>query len=482
MEQKDPRPGRTPLFLLFLVALLAGVGGCGDLPFSAGDPLAGDPVSVEPDEEWYKSGLLWHLERINAPRAWRVVAEQEVLGRTSPVVLAVVDSAIDQDHEDLRDVISEAGAVFLGGEAASGPAPPHDHGSHVAGLAGALGGNGTGVVGASFNGYRRVLVPLLPVTVLSRQGDGTVADLAEGIYYAAGGRPGSWGHRPDRPAGVINLSLGIASLRGLSREALHGAVRFAAERDVVLVAAAGNNQLGGLSRVDYPARFPEVIAVGALDQGNNRAGFSHYGEDLELMAPGVQLTSTVPGDDPPGSQYKEMSGTSMAAPLVSAVAAMMRVVNPRLPAERIRQILGESARDLGTPGRNEQFGFGLVDAGAAVLRAAGEGSASLRMSVSSAGGADGAFVPSREDLRWNSEGLSRVALVPAGEVLQDSQKLEELTRELSERRGIVFDPPGGSILRGEVPLGEEGESLLEYLNAHPLVEIAFQDERIRVSP
>ncbi|SIQ64592.1 Subtilase family protein [Alkalispirochaeta americana] len=457
--------------------LLPGIGGCRDLPFSAGDQFSGTPVSVEPDEVRYKQGELWHLDRINAPRAWRLVAEREALGRVSPVVLAVVDSALDQDHEDLHAVISEEGAVFLGDDPS---ADPHDHGTHVAGLAGALGGNEKGVVGAAFNGYRRVLVPLLPVTVLSETGEGSLSDLVEGIYYAAGGRPGASGARPARPAGVINLSLGIASLWGTSREALHGAIRFAAEKDVVLVAAAGNNPAGGLSRVDYPARFPEVVAVGALDRDDNRASFSHYGEDLELVAPGENLVSTVPGEGTPENLYKAMSGTSMAAPLVSAVAALMRAVNPRLSAEQIRQILQETARDLGSPGRNDQFGFGLVDAGAAVVQAAGEGSPSLRLSTRSVAGTDPGFSPAPEDLLWNEEGVPRVVVVPVREILQDSQELDRLGRELSQQRGISF-VSRGVLLRAEVSSGERGSTLLEELNAHPLVQIAFQDEIIHFS-
>lgn len=133
---------------------------------------------------------------------------------------------------------------------------------------------------------------------------------------------------------------------------------------VLLVAASGNDN----GPVGYPAGFAEFMAVGATDSADNRASFSNYGSQLEIAAPGVSIQSTYPGNS-----YRSLSGTSMATPHVSAVAALVKSANPSLTADQIRQILKDTAIDLGSAGWDQFFGYGLVDAEAAVAAANGGG-------------------------------------------------------------------------------------------------------------
>jgi subtilisin family serine protease len=180
----------------------------------------------------------------------------------------------------------------------------------------------------------------MPVKVLDSFGNGSFANVAAGITWAT-----------DHGAQVINLSLGGAS----ASTVLQDAVNYAYGKGVVLVAAAGNT---GSNFVLYPARYPNVIAVGAVDSTNNRAGFSNYGPELDLVAPGASIYSTVIG----GYDYK--SGTSMAAPYVSGLAAILRSIN-NSPASIIFE-MESSALDLGTTGFDVSYGFGLIQMDAAL--------------------------------------------------------------------------------------------------------------------
>jgi len=224
-----------------------------------------------------------------------------------------------------------------------------------------------------------VVVPIRALTGLN----GTLSDLIEGIVYVAGQGGGGAGEVPGRPvARVINMSLGAeASAFGeAERLLLDGAVQAASDAGVLVVAAAGNGGSDGIGRadgIDVPARFPSVIAVGSVDRPDSSGGivrsrFSDYGLELELVAPGAEssgwdgpsidgIVSTWPGD-----RYASLPGTSMASPLVAGGAALVWSANPGLTAEELRRILQETAVDLGEPGRDEEFGYGLLDVAAAL--------------------------------------------------------------------------------------------------------------------
>jgi subtilisin family serine protease len=183
--------------------------------------------------------------------------------------------------------------------------------------------------------------------VLSSNGVGYSSWVARGIAHAA-----------DNGAKIISMSLGS----WFPSKTIKRACAYAWSKGCLLVAAAGND---GWGRLNYPAKYVTVIAVGAIDSNDHRAWFSNYGWGLELVAPGVDILSTYKG-----GTYKTLSGTSMACPHVSGVAALVWSYNTSLTNKQVRMILDESAVDLGSPGWDKYYGFGKVDAYRALTLAA----------------------------------------------------------------------------------------------------------------
>src|SRR5581483_8920856 len=212
------------------------------------------------------------------------------------------------------------------------------HGTFVAGILGAAGGNAVGIIGVAQE-------KILPVKVMDANG-GTEADLATGIQTCL-----------DNGARVLSMSLHATEPSALLNASLASALSAGA----VVVAAAGNE---GTSQVDYPASYPGVIAVGAATPSAELAPFSNHGSRLDLVAPGVNITSTVPG-----AMYARTGGTSAAAPFVSGTAALMLDLNPALTGAQVASILKATARDLGTAGRDDTFGYGGLDTNASLMGA-----------------------------------------------------------------------------------------------------------------
>jgi flagellar hook assembly protein FlgD len=267
----------------------------------------------------------WYLPKINAPYAWN-----QTRG-SGQITVAVVDSGVDIQHADLKGKIVRPYNAVTDGTSFS----PADHGTHVAGIIAAT-MNRTGIAGIAPQ------VRLMPVNVFS--GDGAyTSDVIKGIIYAV-----------DHGADVINLSLG-----GYGYDpGLHYAVNYAYNHGVVVVAAAGNDDTD--SDV-YPAAYEEVIAVSAVDKDDNITFFSNYGNYIDLSAPGEAIYSTLPHN-----RFGFMDGTSMAAPVVSGVAALVLSKNPYLSVSQVRDILFRSAVDLGSKGWDEFYGYGRVDANRAL--------------------------------------------------------------------------------------------------------------------
>uniref|UniRef100_A0A7V3PU22 Peptidase S8 n=1 Tax=candidate division WOR-3 bacterium TaxID=2052148 RepID=A0A7V3PU22_UNCW3 len=273
----------------------------------------------------------WDKWVMYADLAWDIVTG-------GPVKIAVVDNGIEYYHPDLAANFrpGELGYDFINND--SDPKPDNPaienafHGTHVSGIIAAVSNNLIGIAGWA-------QIQLLAVRVLNDSGSGNLSDVARGIRWAA-----------DQGARVINLSLGGDAASSVLIEAC----QYALGKGTLLVAASGND---GRSGITYPARLSECIAVGATDDNSELAPFSNYGPEQELTAPGTGIYSTATG-----GSYREASGTSMSCPQVSGVAGLLFATNPALTPAEARSILAASALDMGDPGRDTHYGYGLVNA------------------------------------------------------------------------------------------------------------------------
>jgi hypothetical protein len=292
----------------------------------------------------------WHYSAISLPEAWDITT-----GEASPVIVAVIDTGIRPEHEDLL------GKTVPGWDYVDGDADPTDlpsstknysHGTHVAGTVAAATDNGIGVAGTSWGAQ------IMPIRVLGPDGSGSSSNVAEGIMFAV-----------ENGADVINLSLGLAAHPG---PAMEGAVQYAYSRGVTLVAASGNDNG---ARVLYPAAFPEVIAVSATDSDNELAGYSNCGPEITVAAPGgtplYQVLSTGYSSATPATDKYFLSfGTSMATPHVSGLAALLISARGRMSPASIAELISATSMDLGGDGYDTRFGAGLINAYAALAGAA----------------------------------------------------------------------------------------------------------------
>lgn len=272
---------------------------------------------------------------IDAVRGWDI--EQ---GDAS-VIVAIIDTGVDYTHEDL------AGKVVKGYDFVNedfDPRDDHGHGTHVAGIIGAITNNGRGIAGVCPG------CSLLAVKTITANGSGANSWIANGISNAV-----------NLGAQVVNLSLG-----GLERsQTIKLAVQQAYQRGVLVVSASGND---GSGVTLYPAGFDEVIGVGATDRYGDHASFSNYGSHLELSAPGQSIYSTLPGN-----RYEAWNGTSMACPHVAGLAGLLLSQFPNSSIHEIRQLMISTSQDLGAAGRDSYFGYGRINAYAALTRTPGGG-------------------------------------------------------------------------------------------------------------
>jgi thermitase len=276
---------------------------------------------------------------IDAPEGWDVAGLAAFPASGGPKV-GIVDTGIRSTHEDLAGKVANCAQAYstipiIAPTLREGTCPDDNgHGTHVAGTISANANNGRGVAGVAFNS------PLAICKALGGPlGSGSTTGVANCITYLA-----------DKGAKVISMSLG-----GGNSTTLLNAVRYAAGKDAVLVAAAGND---GDATLNYPAAYAEVISVAATDDRDARASFSNANSDVEIAAPGVDVLSSYNSSD---ASYTELSGTSMATPHVSGVAAIIRGRTPAFTAAQTRTKLGQSVDDLGPAGRDPQFGFGRAN-------------------------------------------------------------------------------------------------------------------------
>lgn len=286
------------------------------------DGLQTDGEPYVPNDVLF-SEYQWNLPTIDTLEGWNITRGSE------KITVAVVDTGVDLDHPDLTENLVDGYNVI---EPEQLPDDDVGHGSHVAGVISATVDNVEGVAGMSW--FNQVM----PIKVLDETGAGSTYNVAQGIIWAT-----------DHGAKVINMSLG----NYVDAEFLHDAIRYAYERDVVLIAATGNDNT---DKPGYPAAYPEVFAVSATDYRNQKAVFSNYGDYVDVVAPGENIASTYMQ-----AQYASLSGTSMASPHVAALAAMIRSVNPAMTNAEVIQLMRNSVNDLGPAGKDDEYGYGLID-------------------------------------------------------------------------------------------------------------------------
>lgn len=269
----------------------------------------------------------WNMLNFGLPQAWGIQAGSE------SVTIAIIDTGVDTRHEDLRARLLP-GCNFFNGNDDPNPGNTVEaaHGTHVAGIAAAVGNNWRGVAGVAWSGTR-----ILPIRVFDDSGrNADLHAVAIAIRWAAG-LPVRGVNRNPHPAQIINLSLGTPDTR--PNDILNEAVAAARGAGVIVVAAAGNTGRG--DGILAPANAPDAIAVGSVDNSRQRSNFSSFnttGRTVDLMAPGGAgpclatsgVLSTLPNDD-----YGCRQGTSMAAPFVAGVAALIWSQNPSWSAEEV---------------------------------------------------------------------------------------------------------------------------------------------------
>lgn len=317
----------------------------------------------------------WALKRVKLPEAGAKLGKAP-----KPVVVAVIDTGLDWNHLDLgwqaiwtnpneipgNGVDDDSNGFVddkIGWDFFANSNKPWDydgHGTFISGLIAARTGNGIGIAGA--NPHARIMV----VKAVNNFGRTRAFSLAQGIAYAV-----------DNGAKIINLSVGGTKFTSVERAALD----YAEEHGVLVVAAAGNE---AQELKDYaPANHPAVLTVGSTDAKDERANFSNWGTEIDLMAPGTdilslrarrtdtmlnvsesyQRTRNFVGAD---RRYYWSSGTSFSAPLVTAAASLLLSKHPELKARDLRRLLQYGARDIDVPGVDRYTGYGLLDAAASL--------------------------------------------------------------------------------------------------------------------
>src|SRR3990167_2084306 len=305
----------------------------------------------------------WYTDKIAAPAAW------DIATGSSSTVVAVIDTGFALNHEDLASRWASGGKDFVNNDndPSAGTTNPAgsgvSHGTATAGLIGAASNNATGV--AAINWGARIL----PLQALDDNGEGTTTDVASAVRYAV-----------DQGAKVINMSLGTASQDPILKTELD----YALSRDVVVVAAAGNcgspvsfflSDCSVVGQMIYPANYPQVLAVGATDINDNRASFSSYGPNLDIVAPGSgSLITTAWSPSNQTSLYSDsVYGTSFSSPIVAGLAALYRGLKPSASAaDTVNAITNNADKVSGMASQNftNDYGYGRINASRVLSAAA----------------------------------------------------------------------------------------------------------------
>ena len=406
------------------------------------DILSAEPnyivhASAIPNDEHYK--LQWHYPLIQLPEAW------EITKGSDNVIVAVVDTGVLMDHPDLRNRLTNTGYSFVSGETGGIGSNPNDpgggvsgvassfHGTHVAGTIAAETNNGIGAAGVTWE------TKIMPVRVLGKNGSGTSSDVIQGIRYAAGLANDSK-TVPTKAADIINLSLGGSG----SCSSYQGVINEVRAKGIIIIAAAGNDKT---SNPSFPAACDGVISVSAVNIDGTKASYSNYGSHIIVAAPGgdsgdingdgnQDYILSTGGDDSTGAvvyKYSFKAGTSMAAPHVAGIVALMKAVYSDLSPAILDEMLAslEITDDTSDSDKIQYSKYGLINAFKAVTEAS-------RIN-------DGGEIPGRLDVNprtvnfgaFNSQTSVVVSQVGTGEFLniEPSVNVDWLTVEPDSEAG-----------------------------------------------
>jgi predicted outer membrane repeat protein len=421
-----------------------------DVEYAEANPVIS--ICATPNDRQYANQ--WALQKIHAPEAW------DTCRGSSEVIVAVIDTGVDCNHPDLQGNLWTNGAeqkgrpgvddddngyvddvhgynfIYRSGD----PTDEQGHGTHCAGIIGAVGNNHTDIAGVCWSAR------IMALRIFGADGEGTAADAVPAIYYAVA-----------NGADVISCSWGGPDVSN----ALRDAIAYAHEEGVVVVAAAGNND----SDVPfYPAAYPNVISVAATESDDDRRQPSNYGAWVVIAAPGsdiLSLRAMLPVETIRGETVTSMSGTSMAAAYVSGACALLLAANPLLRCDEVRSILTTTADHISSGICSSNGRLNLYDALRAAIPAAGM----IRMDRSDyAAGADIRLLVAD----WHLRGAgSRTVSVetPSGD------KETVTVRETEVSQGVLL----GSIASRNAPVKpgdgvlevQDGESILaRYLDAN----------------
>lgn len=275
----------------------------------------------------------WYIPYTQADKAWSLVNQKR------EVKVAVLDTGVDYTHPDLKNkVLVDEGYNFVSNN--YNVMDYDGHGTHVSGIIAAEANNSIGLAGVTGN----LDVKIMPIKVLNSEGEGDTISIVKGILYAV-----------DNGADIINLSLGARTKIDLLAEAID----YAKSRGVFVVTASGNDNENS---DNFSPAGDGGYTVAAMDYNYKKANFSDYGNSVKVAAPGVKILSTVPGG------YEAWDGTSMAAPVVSGIAAMLKAENPDLTPAQLEDTLDSTATDIMYQGKDQATGYGLANAYEAVKK------------------------------------------------------------------------------------------------------------------
>lgn len=330
-----------------------------------------------PNDPYYN--LQWGLNSLRVPGAWSALPAD-----LTPVTVAVIDTGIKTNpyHEDLQSRIAPGGFNFIFND--SYVYDYNGHGTSVSGIIAAATNNNMGIAGVA----GPVDVQILPLQAGFTDGTFYLDDIIEAIYYAI-----------SKDVDVINLSLGGEYYSAIEADAIQSAV----EKGITVVASAGND---GNDSYTYPASYENVISVGSISKEEQRSFFSNYNDRVDLVAPGEDILTTGLGYF---TKYEYITGTSAAAPLVSGIVSLLKAVEPALSPSEIFDLMQNNALDLGRPGRDNEYGYGIVNSLQAVKALLPPETVSLTMEIAG----QGTTVPARGVHSYDKGAIVTLKAIPA---------------------------------------------------------------------